>query len=207
MKIVDALKKIYRIVRLMKYKNISSTSYIARGAKIYNPDNLIMEEYTNINGGTIMNTRAKVTFKKYSGAAFGCVIITGNHMSVPGKHHKMVTDQMKNDLDVYHECDKDVIIGEDVWLGANSTLLSGVTIGRGAIIGAGAVVRSDVPPYSIVAGNPAKVVGFRFTPSITVLHEEELYPAEERLPIELLQNNYQQYYMNRINYLQDYLRL
>ncbi len=205
--IVNVLKKIYRVIRLKKYHNISSTSYIARGAKIYNPDNLIMEEHTNINGGIIMNTRAKVTFKKYSGSAFGCVIITGNHMSIPGKHHKMVTDQMKNEQDVFHECDRDVVIGEDVWLGANSTLLSGVTVGRGAIIGAGAVVRSDVPPYSIVAGNPAKVVGFRFNPSITILHEEELYPEEERLPIELLQDNYRQYYINRIKYLQDYLSL
>jgi acetyltransferase-like isoleucine patch superfamily enzyme len=56
-----------------------------------------------------------------------------------------------------------VIIGNDVWIGANSTILSGVKIGDGAIIGAGAVVTNDVPPYAIVAGNPAKIIRFRFS--------------------------------------------
>ena len=174
---------------------------------VYNPKNLIMEDFTKINGGTIMNTRASVTFKKYSSAAFGCTIITGNHMSVPGKHHAMVYDSDKDELDVYHEYDKDVVIGEDVWLGANSTILVGVTIGRGAIVGAGSVIRSDVPPYSIVTGNPAKVVGFRFTPSITIQHEEALYPKEERISEELLEENYKKYYVSNIKNIQDYLSL
>lgn len=53
-------------------------------------------------------------------------------------------------------------IGNDVWIGYRAMILSGVTVGDGAIIGAGAVVTKDVPPYSIVAGNPAKVVKYRF---------------------------------------------
>lgn len=57
----------------------------------------------------------------------------------------------------------EVIIGTDVWVGANSVLLSGIEIGDGAIVGAGAVVTSDVPPFSIVVGNPARVVGSRFS--------------------------------------------
>ena len=57
-----------------------------------------------------------------------------------------------------------VVIGNDVWLGHQSLVLSGVTIGDGAIIGAGSVVRHDIPPYAIVAGNPARVAGFRFSP-------------------------------------------
>lgn len=57
-----------------------------------------------------------------------------------------------------------VVIGNDVWLGHQALVLSGVTIGHGAIIGAGSVVRHDIPPYAIVAGNPARVAGFRFPP-------------------------------------------
>lgn len=57
-----------------------------------------------------------------------------------------------------------VVIGNDVWLGHQTLVLSGVTIGDGAIIGAGSVVRHDVPPYAVVAGNPARVAGFRFPP-------------------------------------------
>ena len=55
-----------------------------------------------------------------------------------------------------------IVIGNDVWIGADVTLLGGVKIGNGAVIGAGAVVAKDVPPYTIVVGNPAKVIRYRF---------------------------------------------
>ena len=51
-----------------------------------------------------------------------------------------------------------IVIEDDVWLGAGVTVVDGVTIGRGSIIGAGAVVTSDIPPYSIAIGIPAKPV-------------------------------------------------
>lgn len=53
-------------------------------------------------------------------------------------------------------------IGNDVWIGANSIIMSGVEIGSGAVIGAGSVVTKSVPPYSVAAGNPAKVIKYRF---------------------------------------------
>jgi virginiamycin A acetyltransferase len=61
-----------------------------------------------------------------------------------------------------HETRGDVTIHHDVWFGANSLVLSGVEIGSGAVIAAHAVVRDDVPPYAIVAGNPARIVRHRF---------------------------------------------
>jgi acetyltransferase-like isoleucine patch superfamily enzyme len=51
-----------------------------------------------------------------------------------------------------------VEIGDDVWIGCMSVILRGVTIGQGAIIGAGSVVANSVPPWTIVAGNPTKVI-------------------------------------------------
>jgi maltose O-acetyltransferase len=57
--------------------------------------------------------------------------------------------------------DQAVVIEDDVWIGANVTVLPGRTIGRGSIVGAGAVVTRDVPPYSVVGGNPAQVVASR----------------------------------------------
>ncbi len=56
----------------------------------------------------------------------------------------------------------DVAIGHDVWLGSQCMVLSGVTIGTGAVVAARAVVTRDVPPYAIVAGNPARVLRLRF---------------------------------------------
>ena len=56
----------------------------------------------------------------------------------------------------------DVIIGSDVWLCANCIILSGVTIGHGAVIANGAVVSRDVAPYSVMAGNPASQIKWRF---------------------------------------------
>ena len=56
----------------------------------------------------------------------------------------------------------DVTIGNDVWIGARAMILSGVTIGDGAVIGAASVVTTDVAPYSIVAGNPARLIRKRF---------------------------------------------
>lgn len=60
----------------------------------------------------------------------------------------------------------DIIIGDDVWLGYRSVIMSGITIGQGAIIAAGSVVTKDVPPYSIVAGVPAKIIKYRFSQTI-----------------------------------------
>lgn len=55
---------------------------------------------------------------------------------------------------------KDIIVEDDVWIGFGATILKGVTIGRGSIVGAKSVVTHDVPPYSVVAGNPARVVKY-----------------------------------------------
>jgi virginiamycin A acetyltransferase len=67
-------------------------------------------------------------------------------------------------MDMGHpSCKGDIIIENDVWIGANSTVMSGIKIGNGAIVAAGSTVTKDVPPYAIVAGNPAKVVKYRFT--------------------------------------------
>ncbi len=74
---------------------------------------------------------------------------------------------------------KEIVIGDDVWIGFGAILLSGVCVGRGAIVAAGSVVINDVKPYQIVAGVPAKPVGFRFSPEEIIRHEKLLYDRQK----------------------------
>lgn len=64
-----------------------------------------------------------------------------------------------------------IVVEDDVWIGQSATILAPVVIGRGAIVAAGSVVTRDVPAYSIVAGNPARVIKMRFTDEQVVMHE------------------------------------
>ena len=76
----------------------------------------------------------------------------------------------------------DTVIGNDVWIGQNAVILPGVHIGDGAIIGANAVVGSDVEPYSVVVGNPARIIRKRFDDELIDLLEKFKWwdkPVEE----------------------------
>lgn len=69
----------------------------------------------------------------------------------------------RDDAKLMNQLNPRVAVEDDVWLGASAIVLPGVTVGRGAVVGAGAVVTRDVPPYAIVVGAPARVVGSRFS--------------------------------------------
>ncbi len=201
------LRKIWmKIYKNYGYKDRRSN--IAENVIIYKPQNLYLYEHTGIGmGSVIMNWRAKFVMKRYSGAAFGLKVVTGSHMRVPGKMFLQVTDEIKEKMDATNRYDKDVIVEEDVWIGSNVTLLGGTHIGRGSNIGSGSVVRGNIPPYAVVIGNPAKVVGFTFTPEQIVEHEKQLYPEEERIPLETLEKNYQKYFLKRVKEIRDFTRI
>lgn len=115
--------------------------------------------FSSIKGITIGN---KVTFGPR------VTIMAGNHnFKVIGSY--IFDNQEKNEDD-----DLPVTICDDTWIGCNAIILKGVTIGRGAIVGAGAIVTKDVPPYAIVAGNPAKVIRYRWDEKTIEKHEKML---------------------------------
>lgn len=200
--------KILYIWNKRRFPNIDKKSSLHYSAIVSNPKNLYMAENTSIAGGAvIMNTRANFIMKKWSGAAIDFLVVTGNHLSVVGKNLKQVTDKVKDEIDINHKMDQDVVVDEDVWIGSRVTLLSGAHVGRGCEIGSNAVIRGTIPPYSIVVGNPAKVIGFRFTPEEIIEHEIALYDEEDRLPLELLEKNYQKFFFNRTKEINSYLKI
>lgn len=77
---------------------------------------------------------------------------------------------------------KPTFIGHDVWIGRNSLIKQGVSIGTGAVIGMGSVVTKDVPPYAIFAGNPAKLIRYRFNNDIVQrLLESKWWELDEKI--------------------------
>jgi len=82
-----------------------------------------------------------------------------NHPTSPERRYQMCLDGFEGDHWRWRYADSAPIVIEDnVWIGEYAAVLKGVTIGRGAIVASHAVVTKDVPPYTIVAGNPARVV-------------------------------------------------
>lgn len=163
--------------------------------RMYLHDNVVMKSFS------LISITGKFIMKDNAGASMGLVVITGNHQRKCGQF--FISEAKSHELDI----EEDVVVEEDVWLGANVTLLAGVTIGRGATVGAGAVCFKSIPPYSIAVGNPAKVVGFTFTPEEILAHEVKLYPEETRLSKEILEKNYQKYFIDRIKDIKTITRI
>lgn len=117
----------------------------------------------------------------------GVVIETHRHEFVPGsKSQKTIPTR--------------IIIEEGVWVGQKAVICEEVKrIGRFAQIGAGAIVRNPVPPYAILVGNPAKIVGFLYTPDEVLEFEKEKYPETERTDIEKYTKLYEKYFINRMS--------
>lgn len=164
-----------------------------------NISNIHMNDNTNIYSDfKFISHTGKFYMGKNSGSAQGLTIITGNHHRTPGI-------LLKDDIaSREHDIEKDIIVEEDVWIGANVTLMDGCHIGRGAIIGANSVVRFKVPPYAIVIGNPAKVIGFTFTPEEVRIHEGKLYNEDKRISLSEYEKNYNRFFINKINEIKTY---
>ena len=159
--------------------------------KIFNPQNIFLYENTKVEDSTISAAIGKFIMKKYSAAAEGLSVHTGNHMMVVGKFYRTVTNEDKAQSGQVF--DKDVIVEEDVWIGCNVTLLSGAHVGRGSIVAAGAVVAKSTPPYAVIGGVPAKFIKFKWTVDEILEHEATLYPEEERFSREELEKIFEQY--------------
>lgn len=110
---------------------------------------------------------AQLKIGKFCSIAEGvCIFLGGNHRVdwISTYPFSALLEEWGSVIDIVgHPATKgNINIGNDVWIGFGAIIMSGVTIGDGAVIGASAVVTKDVAPYSIVVGNPAKVIKKRF---------------------------------------------
>jgi acetyltransferase-like isoleucine patch superfamily enzyme len=140
------------MIRLFAYKRMSYGKYT------YGTPNILWQ-----------NDKAKLTVGNFCSIASNVTIyLGGNHRTdwvttYPFGHmHQQVFSSFNGSG---HPSTKgDVIIGNDVWIGGNVVIMSGVKIGDGAVIANNSHVVKDVEPYSLVGGNPAKHIKYRFTP-------------------------------------------
>jgi len=144
---------------LIKLKNVfgfsSRLNVQIMAGSIISQDSVI-GEHSYIGHNTFIS---KAIIGRYCSIANNVSIGNGEHLI-----HKVSTSSLFYDKPYDVLTSKDCLIGNDVWIGVDSIIRRGVTIGNGAIIGANSFVNKDVPPFAIVAGNPAKIIKFRFSP-------------------------------------------
>ena len=119
-------------------------------------------DYSYVSQRTLIN---KTMVAKFASIANGCHIGLWEHNTAVTTHTFYLYETSGFFVKGYTSLDEDSIetrIGNDVWIGANSVILKGVTVHNGAIVGAGSVVTKDVPPYTVVAGNPAREIKKRY---------------------------------------------
>ena len=155
-------------------------------------DNVTLGERVHIGVGTTIDAPRSLVIGSdvYIGkrctiecdGAIGNGVLIANQAGLIGRHdhdYKTVGVSVRDspwvgDDEYIHRERLRLVIGDDVWIGFGAIVLTGATVGRGAIVGAGSVVTNSVPPYSIVAGQPAGVIAMRFSASEAALHEAML---------------------------------
>lgn len=125
---------------------IGKGSTIHTKAKFYDPRNIIIGDDTIIGEEVVLDGRAMLKI--------------GNHVDIASE---VMIYNSQHDIEDKNFTAKDepVVIEDYVFIGPRVIILPGITIGRGAIVAASAVVTKDVPPYAIVGGVPAKIIGER----------------------------------------------
>lgn len=163
-------KFVYRY-EISRFKRFGKDSYVSPGCRF---------TYSTVSIGEHSYVGADAIFQSAHGE-----IEIGNHVMFGPGVHIHGGDHPMHVVGVYMDTvgkvgggDGVVRICDDVWVGARSIILKKVTIGEGAVVAAGSVVTKDVPPYSVVAGVPARVIKMRFTPDELSEHRKLLYNVE-----------------------------
>jgi acetyltransferase-like isoleucine patch superfamily enzyme len=164
-------QRIFKLYAIRANVKIGRNFHIGVGSKIYAPRGLLIGNDVHVGKLCTIECDGEIGNEVMIANAVG-IIGRFDHdhtvMGVPMRRAPWIGDPD------YRGAGRNlrVVIGSDVWIGYGAIIVSGVTIGRGAIIGVGSVVMSDVRPYAIMLGNPARMVGERFAPDLVARHEE-----------------------------------
>lgn len=150
---------IHRHVKLRRWNGQVSIGHLSEihervvisavGRSPDNPAQLTIGDFTTIWYGTVISVRHKVEIGRECAISWNCTIIDNDMHQLVNKGEGGGTAE---------DGPNHVILEDHVWLGAGATVLKGVTIGHDSVVAAGAIVTRDVPPFTLVAGVPARPV-------------------------------------------------
>ena len=139
---------------------VGETSYVMGSMTVSQNGEITIGDHFYLGNRSVIGSEKSIRIGR-------CVIISNdvriydnnNHPTSPKAREYMSLNGFSNDNWAWHHsASAPIVIEDNVWIGQYTTILKGVTIGKGSIVATRAVVTKDVPPYTIVAGNPAKVV-------------------------------------------------
>jgi len=140
--------EIFRFLVLRMFCKKIQSIWIRPGTAFFFPENISIGRRVSINDNVYLDGYGGIEFGDDSGVAFGSALISEDHeISNP---EILIKEQPK--------IPGKITIGKNAWIASNCTILKGVTIGEGSVVAAGSVVTRSVPPFTLVGGNPARVI-------------------------------------------------
>lgn len=169
--LLDKIKSKYNCLRLYKYIKCGKKTMCFSSVNIINKNVTVGENviiYPNVsfegNGSITIGNNVKIgtnvvlSAQKDGGIVIGNNTIIAANSYIVDSNHGMERNCLISSQPLKT---KKITIGDDVWIGTNSSIIFGSKIGNGAVVGANSLVNTEVEPYSIVVGTPARVIKYR----------------------------------------------
>jgi maltose O-acetyltransferase len=147
-------QKIFHFMIKTRLNSCGENVVIHPNVEIRSPENISIGNNTNINHNSELYGGGEIVIGSGTMLSYYVTILSDSRSFKGSKSLKDISRLKERER-------KKTIIGDDVWIGAHAIVLPGVHVGDHAIVASGSVVTKSVEPWSIVAGNPAKVIGNR----------------------------------------------